>query len=381
MPPTPARFLLVLLRAFAPAGGLESYNRLLIRAFAELARERGGEWRALILSDSQEMVAHACLSEDARCIQAFGGAKGRFAAAGLASIVQFHPDLVVFGHVHFGALLLPLRVLRPRVPFWVATYGVDVWRRLSLLRRLGLKRADRVLAISDDTRRVVSSLNGVDPQRVNLLPCAVDPIWSSLAGTQGAEDRRRERPLVLTVARLSWTDRQKGVEHALRALALVLRTLPDVRYVIVGDGDDRGRLQDLARQVAVDHAVEFRGWLPVRELAEAYQESELFLMPSLMEGFGMVFLEAALFAKPSVAARAGGAPDAVEDNVTGRLVSGRDVAETAAVVCELLLDPKRLREMGERARRRCLDRFSYQTFRATLARYVDTGEPARAVGA
>lgn len=363
-----SRFLLVLPSAFAPAGGLEAYDRMLVRAFGELARDRGGFCRVMLLNDNDGLIDRSCVPDRAGELQGFDRRRLSFAAS-VKAAWRHRPDLVVFGHVHFGPLGLALQAFCGPRRWWIIAYGIDVWRRLSLLQRLAMTRADRVVSISDYTRDALCHANGVDPDRVRVLPCAVDPGWArdhqpgSLGEIQG--------DVILTVTRLASTERYKGVDHVLRAVARVRATRPALKHVVIGDGDDRSRLESLARQLGLDGTVEFRGLVSPAELARAYAEAALFVMPSKKEGFGIVYLEAALFGRPSIAARAGGAPEAVEDGCTGRLVSGDDVGETAAAIETMLQDRGSLATMGRRARQRCRERFSLEQFRARLAEYVD----------
>ncbi|MEO7332242.1 MAG: glycosyltransferase family 4 protein, partial [Minicystis sp.] len=302
----------------------------------------------------------------------FAASRPRFVKGAVERTLALRPDLIVFGHVNFSALGLALRALRPRAQQWYLVYGIDVWHRVSLPQRLATRSAERILSISDYTRAQLVKHNDVDTRKVELLPCALDPFWAAdfvkLAGPPAKD--ATPRPLLLTVARLAATERYKGVDQVIRALPQIAARIPDVRYAVVGDGGDRGRLEALAREVGVADRVEFRGRVSAEELARAYAECALFVMPSAKEGFGIVFLEAALFGKPSIAGNHGGSPEVVEDGVTGRLVTYEDVSGLATAAIDLLADPERLRAMGVAALHRLEERFTYPTFLRLLRRHV-----------
>ena len=135
-------------------------------------------------------------------------------------------------------------------------------------------------------------------------------------------------------------------------------------YVVAGEGPDRERLEALALRLGVADAVRFVGAIPNEELALWYSLGEVFVMPSRseppdVEGFGIVFLEAAACERPVVAARAGGVPDAVADGISGLLVEPNDEEGLARALIELLSDPARRADLGRRARERVLAEFTW----------------------
>jgi len=365
------RFLLALPGAFGPAGGLEMYDRLIIKGFQQIARERGGACETLVLLDEDKHFDARYLDPAAPKLRAFAGSRPRFSASTLERLALFKPDLVVFGHVHFSPLALAARALRPTVKQWFLTYGIDVWRRLNRVERVAIRTAQSTLSISDYTRTQLCKHNGVPTSAVQLLPCALDPFWAAdYAGKTGLPAPDPARPLLLTVARLADSERYKGIDQVIRALPALAKTIPGIRYAIVGTGTDRTRLEQVARDCGVSDHVEFRGRVSSADLAAAYAESSLFVMPSAKEGFGIVFLEAALFGKPSIGGNHGGTPEVIADGETGRLVTYDDVEGFATVCAEMLADPDRLALMGQRARARLDERFTDATFVQTLRQLV-----------
>ena len=139
---------------------------------------------------------------------------------------------------------------------------------------------------------------------------------------------KRERTL-LSVGSLTRAHAYKGFDTVIRALPLVLKRAPNLRYVIVGEGDDRPRLEKLAAELHLEKSVSFAGSVSDAQLAEYYRCCDAFVLPSKTtkrngswegEGFGRVYVEAALAGKPVVGSRGGGAAEAVVDGETGLLV-------------------------------------------------------------
>jgi glycosyltransferase involved in cell wall biosynthesis len=368
------RILLLLPGAFGPAGGLEMYNRLLIKALHTIAVERGGTCEALLLLDEEGHLDDRYFDATLPRPRGFAGSRPRFSAIILERIARLRPDLIVFGHVNFSPVALAARALRPRAAQWFVTHGIEVWRRMSVPQRLAVRSADRVLSVSDYTREQLIQRNRVARGLVELQPCALDPIWAADFARLAPKTRPDPaRPLLLSVARLAKTERHKGIEHVIQALPAIATKVPGVRYAIVGAGADRPRLEQLARDRGVASRVEFRGRVSPEALAEAYAESSLFVMPSAKEGFGIVFLEAALFSKPSIGGNHGGTPEVIVDGATGRLVRYDDVDGFASTCVDLLADPTRLAAMGAAAHSRMEERFTYPSFLSNLRAHVHSG--------
>jgi glycosyltransferase involved in cell wall biosynthesis len=133
----------------------------------------------------------------------------------------------------------------------------------------------------------------------------------------------------LTVGRWDSTERYKGADTLLAALPQVLKTAPDASLVLVGDGDDRPRLEHLARDLGVSEHARFLHGLTPEQLFTCYKNCEVFALPSHGEGFGFVFLEAMACAKPVIGGAHGGIPDIVEDGVRGLLVPHGDAERLA----------------------------------------------------
>ncbi|MEM2998074.1 MAG: glycosyltransferase family 4 protein [Thermoproteota archaeon] len=167
--------------------------------------------------------------------------------------------------------------------------------------------------------------------------------------------------------------RRKGPDLLLKAFSMLLNEHPDARLVMVGDGPFLNSLKDLARQLKLEDKIEFTGALRGKALYSRYAECDVFAMPSRqtatdVEGFGMVFLEAGFFGKPSVGTRTGGIPEAVLDGKTGILISQNDVEALRDALSLLLKNRQLARRLGEKARERVLSEFSWK--KATL-RFIE----------
>lgn len=241
-------------------------------------------------------------------------------------------------------------------------YGKDILQaRKSMVGRTLLWGARRLSGkVVTNSLYTASLLPSLSRKKLAILTPSVDP--SVLVGAGEPPPVARTGKRILTVGRLV---ERKGIDDLIRAVPDVIEVIPDVTLEVVGDGPDRQRLETLARGFGLDSRVHFFGSLRGRELFERYASCDVFAMPSRtlpddVEGFGTVFLEAGLFGKPSVATTSGGIPEAVLDGKTGILVKEGDVKALASALVRLLTDSDMNRTLGDYARSRVLEDFTWE---------------------
>lgn len=378
------RKVLVLATRYFGFGGAEGYTRLLARA----AVEDGAQVDVLSLLDGQ--IADRDGPE--RYLGHLGDrstrwTQSRFAGRAVARARGY--DLVVCSHVAVAPIGLILRRLFG-IPYLVLGYGIDLWGALSPVRREALRKAVRIVVVSHFTARTAATVQGLPLDRIQVIHPAVDPaLLAHAAGPESGDARRGGRLTLLTVARLSAQERYKGFEVVMGALPAVASAAPGVRYVIVGDGDDALRLKAFARGRGLEPVVTFAGAARNHaELAAWYRAGDIFVMPSVCErrpdgwageGFGIVYIEAGAFGRPVVAGMGGGAPEAVQDGVTGLIVDGGDPASVAAALVRLSGDASLRTALGESGRRRVRAYFTVDRVRREIgAVLADAHAAARA---
>ncbi|PFG43654.1 phosphatidylinositol alpha-1,6-mannosyltransferase [Isoptericola jiangsuensis] len=263
-------------------------------------------------------------------------------------------DSVWFGAAAPLGLMAPALRRRTAVRRTVATtHGHELWwakvpGTRAALGRIG-RSVDHLTYLSDRTVGVLADAVGPEAaaRAVRMSP-GVDP--ETFAGADPAGGRAvRERygipvdaPVVLCAARLV---ERKGQDVLVRALPAVLAAVPDARLLVVGDGPDADRLRRLVAEHGVGAHVVLAGGHPHTAMPAFYAAADVFAMPSRsrrggleVEGLGIVYLEAQAAGLPVVVGDSGGAPDAVDDGVTGFVVDGTDPADVAARLVELLGD-------------------------------------------
>jgi D-inositol-3-phosphate glycosyltransferase len=217
-------------------------------------------------------------------------------------------------------------------------------------------QADLLIASTEDERAELVRLYGADPDHLAVVPPGVD--LSMFQPIDRDEARRKigysGGRLLLFVGRL---ERLKGVEVAIRALALLRdRAHDDVRLLILGedsregDESEKGRLKEVAAAAGVRDRVDFLGSVAHHELPFFYSATDVCVMPSYSESFGLVGLEAQACGRPVVGSGVTGLRSVVRDEVTGYLLDSHDPAMYAERIGRLLDNPELALQMGRRGR-------------------------------
>jgi phosphatidylinositol alpha-1,6-mannosyltransferase len=256
-------------------------------------------------------------------------------------------------------------------------HGIEAWRELPYQKKLALKHADRIIVTSAFSREQVMRQHKIGSEPISSLPCTLD---EKLLTATPVENGRHpllsnEQRVILTVARMDASEQYKGHDVVLRALSSVIAKVANLTYVIVGGGDDRPRLESLARELGVANHVVFTGEISDSELVAFYRRSELFVLPARSvvdspnpkgEGFGIVFLEAMAFGKPVVGPRYGAPAEIIRDGQNGVLVDPEDPDSVAEALLRLLANPDVAQAMGEIGRNYVRANYSYGAFREKL---------------
>ncbi|MBL9096160.1 MAG: glycosyltransferase family 4 protein [Alphaproteobacteria bacterium] len=230
-------------------------------------------------------------------------------------------------------------------PLAVLAHGMEFPAKPSAAKQARIARAfakvRTVIASSAYTAALAKPyVSGATRLVVTNPPLAPQPAPSEAALAGIREIVAGRSPVLLSLCRL---EPRKGVDMVIRALPRVLETHPKALYIVAGGGDDRARLETLARETGVADSVHFAGMVDGEAKAALFASADAFVMPTRrdgdsVEGFGIVYMEAAWYGLAALAGREGGAVDAVADGETGVVCDAGDVAAVAAGVLKLIED-------------------------------------------
>lgn len=366
----------VFLEIFAGEGGIQSYVKDVFQAYSNIAKESSETAEVFLLRDrfdcknpyaTKQLKFHYFANSSPQ--------KGRInlAIALLQCLLLRRPRHVYCGHIKL-APLIKLLCQPLGIPYTILTYGKEVWQKLPPPEQKALQKANGIWTISRYSRDRMAEANNINSDSVSILPCIVDQKQFT-PGEKPPQLLQRydltDAKVLMTVARLWSGDIYKGVDVTIRALPQILKVFPDVKYLVIGRGDDKPRLEALAVELKVSDRVIFAGFVPTSELADHYRVADAYIMPS-QEGFGIVYLEAMACGKPVLSGDSDGSADPLQDGMLGWQVSHRDVDAVANACIEILqfddrrCNPQWLREMT-------LTQFSQQALQQKLKALLVVG--------
>lgn len=263
------------------------------------------------------------------------------------------PDVVAFGATWPLGHMGPAIRRKLDIPYVGFTHGLELTATLvpGLLRHIG-RDAAMITVVSEWARHALEGAFGWRG-RTELLPSGIDTDLFH-PGVSDAVVRERhalgDAPVICCVSRLV---ARKGQDLLIRALPAIARAVPDVKLLIVGVGPYDATLRSLAAREGVADRVVFTGAAPYAELPAYFRAGNVFAMPCRLRWFGFdvealgaVFLQGAAVGRPVIAGRSGGAPEAVQEGVTGMAVDPTRTEPLAAAIIPLLQDPARAEAMG-----------------------------------
>jgi phosphatidylinositol alpha-1,6-mannosyltransferase len=289
-------------------------------------------------------------------------------------IRNWKPDmLVVTGDRQVWLAAAMQFFIRLKLPWCAVWHGVIP--PFFPARQLGVwafHQADLIISVSQYSLEQLLNM-GVKPRRQLVIENGADQD-QYLPDPEGGRDFLRglnltDAKILLTVGHVS---ERKGQDIVIRALPEIIKSIPNVHYLMVGLPTMQDRLAKLACELDVSAHVHFMGRLDIKMLNAAYNACDVFVLTSRhgdngeFEGYGIVAVESALCAKPAVVAGNSGLAEAIVDGQTGFVIPENDSHAAAQAILKLLMDPALKKQMGERARRRALRE---QTWAICMSRY------------
>ena len=215
------------------------------------------------------------------------------------------------------------------------------------MEQIAANWADFIITTTQPNRNQILENKIVTPDRLAAIPEGIEMKNYECVKANRAEKRKElgipdGAIMVGTVARL---EKAKGHIYLLEAIKTILKKRDDIYFVMVGKGCLYEQLEEKSRELGIEKKVQFTGFRD--DMLEILQSIDLFVLPSLWEGQGVVLMEAMCYKKPVIACKVGGVVDVVRDGVNGVLVPPRDPQGIAEAVLKTLDNPEKMKEMGE----------------------------------
>ncbi len=247
------------------------------------------------------------------------------------------------------------------VPFIVTIHGQDLYitankniKCLIALKKV-FKQAKKIILVSNELKKIAK--NNIEFGDNTVVIGNGIPINKIYSTKEYHLDTNNKNIILLSV---SYLIERKGIDLNLVAFSKLKNKYPNLKYLIVGDGIEKKKLQELSRELGIYDKVEFLGMLTHDEVIKQMSRADIFSLPSWNEAFGVVYIEAMACGKPVIGCRGEGIEDFVENGKTGMLVNPKDVDSLAEAMDYLLSNPDKAREIGARARKLVLENYTWE---------------------
>ncbi len=219
--------------------------------------------------------------------------------------------------------------------------GSQVNPAICAIEKEGLQAADKIIAVSYFTRNILLEKYHIAPEKVKTVYNAVEPLIAKL---KPIRKKAGENKIVSFMGRITM---QKGPEYFVNAANLVLQKMGNVHFMMAGKGDLLNAMIKRAAELNISDFIDFPGFLKDREVTELFRKSDVFVMPSVSEPFGIVALEAMQALVPVIVSRQSGASEVLKNVLK---VDYWDIREMANAICAILTDESFINNLKSNAK-------------------------------
>lgn len=363
--PRRKRILALVPDAYAGNGGIAKYNRDLLSAVSThpdissiivLPRLKGSDYEINDLPLN--------LYFDPRST----GGKWRYVCELFNRLRDYrYFDMILCGHIN----LLPLAYIAAKLkgsPLWCSFYGIEAWQpHKNFINNHILHHLDGFISISKITKERLIAHSGISNDDGFLLPNSIDTTYFS-PGTADPRLLKRygieNQKVLMTLGRLVSEERYKGFDEVLGCLPSLVQKVPNLIYLIVGNGSDMNRLKREAINLGLEKHVIFTGFIPENEKADHYRMADVYIMPSRGEGFGFVLLEAMACGIPTIGSVLDGSREALLNGQLGILVDPDNPEQIEKAILKMLEENNRQVPSG-------LEYFNIRSFHKRTFQFLD----------
>lgn len=363
--------LFLTLRTFSATGGIEKVCRIMGKALYEESIKNNSTVHICSMYDRQQ-DAFNNLYFPAENFRGFGINKLLF----IKEMVQAGSkvEIVILSHINLLLIGWFIKRVSPSTQIILLAHGIEIWYPISRARRKMLLSCDRVLAVSSHTRDKIIEVHGLAKEKCGVLNNCLDPFLPLPSRPKKQAELltkygfRENDQVLMTLTRMSSRERYKGYDKVIEAIGLLTQSYPRLKYLLAGtyDVEEKEFAEQLIRKMGLQANIVMPGYIEDRELEDHFGISDMYVMPSRKEGFGIVFIEAMYYALPVIAGNEDGSVDALLHGVLGQLVSPDDPEALARAILNVLINKKAYSPDPQIL----VENFSYETYKYKMARQL-----------
>ena len=370
MPDTHTIFLT--LRVFSAKGGIEKVCCLVGKALQEFSTaSTNRNVKILSLYDTPGDLNN--LYFPAAIFSGFGKQRSKFLWQALKEGRKSR--VVILSHVNLLVIGFLIRCIAPKTKLVLITHGIEVWYKFPLWKKLMLKQVDKVLPVSEFTKRKMMEFHQLPEEKFTVFNNCLDPFLPLPLSTKKPVQLLHRYNLttddivLLTLTRINSKERYKGYDQVMQAVHDLKTAYPTIKYLIVGkyDAAEKNRIETIINRLHLKNQVILSGFIPDEELAEHFALADIYCMPSRKEGFGIVFIEAMFYGKPVIAGNMDGSVDALKNGVFGLLVNPVDQQQITDGIKEVICNKEKYIPRQQEV----MAHFSFEVYKEKLRKIME----------
>ncbi len=324
------KILFLSLRIFSATGGIEKVCRILGKALFETTFSGNCSLEIYSSHDTTNQSSHNVYFPS-DYFSGFGNNRFKFLNAAFLNGIK--SEVVILSHINLLPIGWLIKRFSPKTKLVMLAHGIEVWSLPLGIKKKMLNACDEILCVSQFTKDEMIKLHGVVAKKYSVLNNCLDPFLPVLAKQNDSIDLRSKYgfspfgKILFTLTRMDATERYKGYDRVLQAMALLINEMPDLKYIIGGSYDkiEKNKIDELIAELGLKDNVVITGFIPDEDLNDYFLMSDLYVMPSYNEGFGIVFIEAMYYGLPVIAGNKDGSVDALLNGKLGTLIDPMDI--------------------------------------------------------
>jgi phosphatidyl-myo-inositol dimannoside synthase len=363
----PSSVLFLTLKVFSATGGVEKVCQIAGKALYEYGLTNNASVSILSMHDAQETAADNKYFPN-ECFKGYAAKKVTFTLDAVKYGAK--ADIVLLSHINLLPIAWLIKKRNPTAKVILLAHGIEIWDKLSAPRQKMLNIVNTFACVSSFTKTKIEKVHSIPAQQCVVLNNCIDPFLTVKANIERSEillnryKLKKEDFILLTLTRISERDRYKGYATVIEAMAHLVKQNANIKYMLAGgyEQTEKKFIDDLLELHKIESNVIFTGYVLNEEIAEHFSLADIYVMPSVKEGFGIVFVEAMLYGKPVIAANADGSTDALLQGKLGVLVNPNEPKEIETSVLEILANKEKYLPNQDLLQKY----FSYDAYKANI---------------
>jgi phosphatidyl-myo-inositol dimannoside synthase len=304
----------------------------------------------------------------------FDAAKATFIMQAVSEGIK--SNIVILSHINLLLAAWLIKKASPSTTLILMAHGIEVWKPLTKRKLLMLGACDKIVSVSGFTKEKIIALHQLPIEKCLVLNNCIDPFL------QRPSEKKRSVELIkrynisdddivlLTLTRLSFRDRYKGYDQVLASLIKIVKQNRNIKYILAGsyEAPEKTYIDEMIQKFGLRNNVIITGFLAEEELPAHFALADIYVMPSVKEGFGIVFVEAMYYGTPVIAGNADGSTDALLDGKLGILITPDDAVAITDAIQKMMANKNAYTPNHELL----MDNFGYESYKRKLQKVLES---------